>query len=247
MKKILLATVSVIALACSARAADMPVKARPLPAPVASWAGPYIGIQGGYVSHEGEFLDENGFLVGASFDDGSRRAVYDKTKGGAIGGGHLGYNWQANRWVFGIEGDISALSARGKTGNLDPSFTNSFVTFDVKWLATVRARLGLLISDTTLFYLTGGVAFADVRNNASLTVFSINMIEDRVKTGWTVGGGIEHMLARNWTVRAEGRYVDLGSKSVKCSPPSDTNCNFTYRGEFSNTLLMGLVGVSLKF
>jgi outer membrane immunogenic protein len=247
-KRYLLSTVSSLAIlgavpiTMPAMAADMPVKARPMPAPVLSWTGPYIGLQGGYVSHEGEFETTNGFLGG----DPAVTRTFDRTEGGVFGGGHLGYNWQAGRWVFGVEGDLNALSARAKIDSFPPFA--SYVTFDVKWLATARARVGVLLSDAMLIYLTGGIAFADVRNVASPTAFGIRMIEDRVKTGWTVGGGIEHVFARNWTVRVEGRYVDLGDKSVRCTPASDTDCNAApYRGEFSNTLLMGLVGVSLKF
>jgi hypothetical protein len=54
------------------------------------------------------------------------------------------------------------------------------------------------------------------------------------------------MFARNWTARAEVRYADLGKASTTCTG-SPGNCGFAYRGEFSNTLLMGLIGVSLKF
>jgi outer membrane immunogenic protein len=32
-----------------------------------------------------------------------------------------------------------------------------------------------------------------------------------VKTGWTVGGGLEWMLATNWTLKAEYLYVDFRS------------------------------------
>ncbi|HSP50564.1 MAG TPA: hypothetical protein VLN61_10385 [Pseudolabrys sp.] len=34
------------------------------------------------------------------------------------------------------------------------------------------------------------------------------------------GGGVEYMLARNWTVRAEALYADFGSKTITVvSPP----------------------------
>jgi outer membrane immunogenic protein len=85
-----------------------------------------------------------------------------------------------------------------------------------------------------------------VRDHAGVTSLGTNMIVDKVKTGWTAGGGIEHMFARNWTARAEVRYADLGKTSTTCTG-SAGNCGFAYRGEFSNTLLMGLVGLSLKF
>ena len=33
--------------------------------------------------------------------------------------------------------------------------------------------------------------------------------------GWTVGGGVEHALTREWSIFGEYKYVDLGSASVR--------------------------------
>lgn len=35
----------------------------------------------------------------------------------------------------------------------------------------------------------------------------------RTAFGWTAGGGAEYGLSRNWTIRAEYLYVDLGSNN----------------------------------
>ena len=243
MRRILLASVSTIALTCSAGAADLPAKAPRAPVPeVWSWAGPYLGIHGGVASHRGKFDDPDGFLNGAFAVTPS--TTYSATKTGGFFGGHAGYNLQSGSIVYGIEGDMSGIWAKGKTSR--PSEPTSFANFDVNWLATIRARFGVAVASATLLYVTGGVAFGDVRNHAGVTTLGTNMIVDKVKTGWTVGGGIEHMFARNWTARAEVRYADLGKVSTTCTG-SPGNCGFAYRGEFSNTLLMGLVGVSLKF
>ena len=37
--------------------------------------------------------------------------------------------------------------------------------------------------------------------------------ESKTKTGWVAGGGIEYILSHNWTVGAEGLFIDLGSTS----------------------------------
>ena len=244
MKSLLLGSVSAIALACNVHAADLPVKAPapPPPAVVWSWAGPYIGIQGGIVWHRGKLIDSDDML-----DISGPGTTYHATKAGGIVGGHAGYNLQSGSFVFGVEGDWSALWAKASTTN--PRVLGSFANFDVNWLATIRARFGITVTPATLLYVTGGVAFGDVRNHAGVTQVNTNMIVDKVRTGWTVGGGVEHMFARNWTARAEVRYADLGKTTVACTPPTNPDCTFSngYRGEFSNTLLMGLVGVSLKF
>ena len=140
---------------------------------------------------------------------------------------------------------MSAIWAKGRKSPAHPNEPASFVNFDVNWLATIRARFGVAVASATLLYVTGGVAFGNVRNHAGVTFLGTNYVVDKITTGWTVGGGIEHMFARNWTARAEVRYADLGKTTVNCT--GDTTCDFGYRGEFSNKLLMGLVGVSLKF
>jgi outer membrane immunogenic protein len=243
MRLYFLATVSGLALNCSAYAADMPLKARPMLAP-AQWTGWYAGVQGGIVDHDGKLLDVDGFLRGANGFGGQ---TYTASETGATFGGHLGYNWQRDRWVLGLEGDISGVWAKADANApVPPAFAGSTVSFDVQWLATIRARAGVLITDATLLYATGGVAFGGVKNNGTLNQgIPFRMDQDTTKTGFVVGGGIEHMFGPRWTGRAEVRYVDLGSSSVTC--PASTCPVGPYRGEFSNKLLMGLVGLSLKF
>ncbi len=229
MRLYFLATVSGLALNCSAYAADMPLKARPMLAP-AQWTGWYAGVQGGIVDHDGKLLDVDGFLRGANGFGGQ---TYTASETGATFGGHLGYNWQRDRWVLGLEGDISGVWAKADANApVPPAFAGSTVSFDVQWLATIRAR--------------AGVAFGGVKNNGTLNQgIPFRMDQDTTKTGFVVGGGIEHMFGPRWTGRAEVRYVDLGSSSVTC--PASTCPVGPYRGEFSNKLLMGLVGLSLKF
>jgi opacity protein-like surface antigen len=56
MKKLFLATVSVLALSRAALAADLETKApRYQAVPAANWTGSYLGIQGGFVRQDGSF------------------------------------------------------------------------------------------------------------------------------------------------------------------------------------------------
>jgi hypothetical protein len=57
------------------------------------------------------------------------------------------------------------------------------------------------------------------------------------------------MFSPHWIARAEFRYVDLGKATGSCSSPTELRgCVFGgYRGEFSNTLKLGLVGLAYKF
>jgi outer membrane immunogenic protein len=246
MKRIFWATVSTIALASAAQAADLTpaYKAPGYPAggPPA-WAGGYIGIQGGVARQDSKFtLTENAF---------SETTTLNKT--GGTFGGVAGYNWQHGTFVYGVEGDWNWVGAK-VTNDVAPDPINFnqglSSSFDVEWLATVRGRAGLAV-DATLLYVTGGLAFGKVNNsfnflNPDGTPF-LAFAQSETKVGWTAGVGVEHMFTPNWTVRAEFRYVDLGSTKVDCSSQVFVCPSSFYRGEFSNTLTMGLVGLNYKF
>src|SRR5262249_22556940 len=107
-KKLLLSSATFIAAITTASAADLPMytKAPPPTAPVAfNWTGfalcPNLGSN---IGAKWANTDDTISVPGASFDFGSN------TNSSFIGGGQIGYNWQApgSSWVFGIEGDIDA-------------------------------------------------------------------------------------------------------------------------------------------
>jgi outer membrane immunogenic protein len=56
-------------------------------------------------------------------------------------------------------------------------------------------------------YVTGGLAVGEVHAWDALTPASGSAF----RAGWTVGGGIETVLAPNWTLKVEYLYMDLGS------------------------------------
>lgn len=169
----------------AAQAADLPMKA---PAYVAAapavfnWSGFYIGGN-----------------VGVAF--GNRRDDFgfgDDSRARFAGGGQLGYNWQwAGGFVLGVEADFQGVANGG--GNNVLGFNNR-----IDWFGTVRGRAGFAF-DRTLLYATGGYAYGGGGDNCDF----FGNCNDRVRSGWTVGGGIEYAFAPNWTARLEGLYVSL--------------------------------------
>src|SRR5262249_39553814 len=127
-------------------------------------------------------------------------------------------------------------------------------SFNASWLATLRGRAGLAF-DSTLLYITGGLAAGHIRNSVELDLFGVGAFQsfsqNLTKLGWTAGVGAEYMFSPYWTARAKFRYVDLGNKDTFCTTPFVSACSvvdgFTYRGEFSNRLMLGLVGLAYKF
>jgi outer membrane immunogenic protein len=93
-----------------------------------------------------------------------------------------------------------------------------------------------------MVYATAGVAFGGVRN--SFFDNQDSKSQSKTKVGWTVGGGVEHMLNRNWTIGLEGLFVDLGRTSIAKTDCSES-CSKTTR--FSNQAVIGRVKLNYKF
>ncbi|MEY9752740.1 outer membrane protein [Bradyrhizobium yuanmingense] len=197
MKKVLLASACVFALAAPASAADL--AARPYtkaPAPVASvynWTGFYLGIVGG------------GAWEASSGDP--------KMQGGFVGG-TAGYNWQTGNVVFGIEADgawadVSA-SATGAVFVPGVGVVAATASSKTDAMGTVRGRIGWAVNNV-LLYGTGGYAWID--NKLSFTALGATISESKFHSGWTVGAGVEAFFAPNWSVKGEYLYRSLGGET----------------------------------
>ncbi len=82
------------------------------------------------------------------------------------------------------------------------------------YFGTVRGRVGYAW-DRTMVYATGGLAYGNVKTRVAQTIgATIATPEfDKTQAGWTIGAGIETpfaWLGRNWTVKTEYLYIDLG-------------------------------------
>jgi outer membrane immunogenic protein len=200
--------------------ASMPLKAL-APAPARSWDGAYVGLHLGYGFGHNEWRDTFGDLAGVP---GGKLGVGSE---GFLGGIQLGYNWQRGPWVLGIEGEFSGAGINGDvTVNLPPA-TGTF-TSETNWIASLTGRVGYAFTtgarNNSLVYVKGGAAFADFSHkfvlNGALGPF-VFPEQDKVASGYTIGGGLETMLGRNskWSMRAEYMYYDFGSDRYQFSHP----------------------------
>ena len=89
---------------------------------------------------------------------------------------------------------------------------------NVNWLGTIRGRIGYAISPPLFVYATGGLAVAGIHNEIDFSPSTVNATTNKV--GWTVGGGIEGILAQRWTWKAEYLYAEFGNTPTGCSPTS---------------------------
>lgn len=206
MKKILLGTVGLMALglATSANAADLRGRAPVYKAPVAvamvyNWTGFYIGGQVGGLWGTTD-------AVSGPFP-GLINQSYSYNLSGVAGGLHAGYNFQFSNLVVGAEADIEASSV-DNTGIGTLGYTHQT---RMPWLGSVRARAGYAMGNT-LLYATGGWAYGHVEITKAVAPGAAPFAQfDDTRSGWTVGGGVEHAFAPNWTGRIEYRYTDLGT------------------------------------
>jgi outer membrane immunogenic protein len=205
----------------AAWAADLPArtytKAPPMANPSFDWSGCYVGGNVGVAfdrSNFGTALVPGSHLFGDIATVNSFFPVTgDDTR--FTGGGQVGCNWQRGAFVAGLEGDFDfsggkpSVTTNGNVGGLagfNFSTTNSVKT---DWVATVRPRIGWAW-DTTLFYATGGLAVARLKYALTYSDTLPDAIggasNSQTRLGWTVGGGVEHAVDRNWTVKVEYLY-----------------------------------------
>jgi outer membrane immunogenic protein len=200
MKKTLLALVALATITAAAPATGADLNARyynkapSYVAPVYNWTGFYIGghVGGAYTGSN----DFNGAVLGNS----STRV---------LGGIQAGLDWQfAPNWVLGTEGQYSWL---GKD-NITAAFPGGFIySNDQRGLGSVTARLGYTWGPG-LLYVKGGYAYSD--NNERVTLAGAPLpflLEGGHTHGWTVGAGLEYMVAPNWSVKGEYMYYDFGT------------------------------------
>jgi outer membrane immunogenic protein len=226
--------------AASAVAADlparMPVKA-PVMAPVVyNWTGFYAGANAGYswgrdpvdlsttsttrnrvfraFGLPAETLISDVTAVGAAAGASSNANV-----DGWLAGGQIGYNWQVSSWVVGLETDFQWT---GQKGGAQFCLTagcpaGSFITtadYKLQWFGTARARAGFLVDPRVLLYVTGGLAYGEVKADYTSGTIGLPLTAasaSSTRVGWTIGGGVEGVLTGNWTVKAEYLYMDLGT------------------------------------
>ena len=146
------------------------------PPPVYNWTGFYIGINGGWAFGKSDWTVPNASTGNFNVN-------------GGLVGGTVGFNWWADGWVVGLEGDFDGQWLDGKVSSTClPANCETKST----WLSTIRGRFGYA-ADRVLFYLTAGGAFGNIEANTATT------FQSESKGGWTAGAGLEGAFTDHWT------------------------------------------------
>ena len=199
-----------------------------------TWSGAYAGVSlGARWSDVGWSTtgtsDASGAIVPGQVSSDANMS-FDSTTFRA--GGYFGYNFQVSpAWIIGVEGD--AAWGRSRTTNAGIPGTGVLgigsgrlavdtSSAQTNWDASLRARLDYLITPGWLLYTTGGIAFQDFKVSASCSgtlpswcsAPSTNSFST-VRVGWTIGGGLETLIDRQWLARIEYRYADFGHDNLE--------------------------------
>ena len=210
-----------------------------------NWTGFYVGVHGGVVDGE---ANSKGLTTG-NFGQGNAApgVEFSIDTTGAFGGGQIGYNYQMNNFVAGLEVDFGGLGADGTqlgfpnapAGQDDTGMNTSYGAYGV-----VAGRLGLAV-ENSLFYVKGGLALAQVDFKAGdldTGVFDPNDVTsfDDWLTGYAVGGGFEYAFASNWSLKAEYLYLGFEKNSLE-TPPGVGVTDGRYENSFDlHTFKVGL-------
>ncbi len=227
MRTILSTVLAVALLLCPAAfAADMSMFVKAPPKPVAApWTGFYGGFHVGYGWGEKKFIDN--FPV---FDGEVDAEVRPS---GALAGFQLGYNYQIDWLMLGLEGDFSWSDIKKDSFSCF-TFGDQLCSAKPQWFADVSGRLGLPYG-TWLFYAKGGAAWVqDHFDNVATCSGSqpiavggvsaacgVQFFGDQTRFGWLVGGGVESYFAPNWSWKLEYNYMDFGGRSVTFKDAGD--------------------------
>ncbi len=224
-----------------------PIKALPTKAPVIAaraydWTGFYVG---GFI---GAVTADTGwsYLGVTNLSLGGPTSVH---AAGFLGGGTWGYNQQFGNLVAGFEADLGWTNASGGRSVPCPSGLLFTCQASLGWLGTITGRFGYAF-DRLLIYGKGGLAVAEV---SSASVWNPSVIPLAIPgqpvpaatvfrgsdtaVGWTLGGGFEFALARNWSSKAEAMYYDLGSATYQLDAPV----------RIARTGALGRVGINYHF
>ena len=187
--------------AVSANAADLPLKARPMPAvSLYNWTGCYLGanVGAGWTRLDtARLLD----VAGAAAPNNYGR----ENDSGVIGGGQVGCDFQTGNLVFGIGGSFDFGSINGRHALADfPTFSESN---SLKEIYTATGRVGYLWTPQFLGYLKGGTAWIKNRNQVFAPGGAVAESVSFYQPGITLGIGAEWMFAPDWSVFAEYNYM----------------------------------------
>jgi len=246
-----------LAVICTpaAFAADMPVKAAPMVAPVAAynWTGFYLGGQvgGGWASNTTTTIDASGAFLAGTVQNAIKPS-------GVLGGVYGGYNYQFNQlFLAGVDADFSWASLTGgdatDIGNTGAAGGRTAVlSAKVKSIGTVTGRLGYIYNNNWLFFGKGGWAWSSWSGASTVTNTTTGALtstgnNSTTRNGWTVGTGAEWAFAAHWSAKLEYDYVKLNSVTYNATDTTPAGVVTTPLRSATSNINIVKVGAAYRF
>lgn len=209
----------------AASGADLPTKKGLPPAPSLevipplSWTGFYASAEGGYA------------WGGSIVYVGPWNKGFSDT--GGFGGGNVGYNYQFDWFVAGIQAGYDFAGINGS------SYAYPYgVSSHIDGFGSVDGKIGVAFG-AALLYGIGGFSFANVQHTISPTYSYVNYSYSGEQTGWDIGIGLAYKFTPNISVFIEGRAYSWGTESF--------NDYVFYSHRIKQTLDVTRVGVAYQF
>ncbi|MBN1142623.1 MAG: porin family protein [Deltaproteobacteria bacterium] len=193
-----------------------------------NWTGFYFGVNGGYGWGETDW-DYAGTPTQADHE------IYGVMAGGTAGANLQLLTYRGGRpaVVGGIEVDFDLADIDGSGPCPNPRFR---AESSIDALATVRGRLGIAF-DRLLVYGTGGLALGkvdvetfDTWGAAIPPSGTPKNGEDKWRSGYVAGVGVEYAFWKNISLKVEYQYYDLGKDKHKVD--NNLPVDIVERGEF---------------
>lgn len=217
----------------------------------ADWTGFYAGVFAGYGLDTAIATSTTTPPVTVEVEPGEFLTIgssdYDERFQALFGGLQVGYSYQFDSFVFGVEGALALGGFNKARGNsfdfnyVDGADFSSYglderTEFSIDWLTTFAGRAGMDF-DGWLVYGKAGVAVADL-SAVSTSTLSIDGnvpggplglplpngtyvsggTTDALRVGAVIGIGVEKKLTEAVSLGLEYNYVDLGS--IDATTPS---------------------------
>jgi outer membrane immunogenic protein len=199
---------SVCVPAASALAADLdpPPPIDDLRPATYDWTGVSVGVFGAANALDGHY-DARQICDDPNIPGNQCNFIDPEMSGIGYGVGvRWGADYQMDSFVLGVAGD---WSFNGRIADNDDPAEATYM--DMNDMGTLRVRAGLA-DDRTLFYLTGGVALANMEFGGLIGPANQANREDISDAewiyGWTIGGGIEHAFTDSISAGIEYLYVN---------------------------------------
>jgi len=225
-----------------------------------AWQGLYAGAALGGREQETEWKQDGKFespFNGEVIDIGlnSKNTSKDSAAYIALYGG---YNWAlGERLLAGVELAGGYANNQSEKNRLDiglPTQLDLYVSVKTDWDASLRGRLGFLLTPSVLLYGTGGVAATRLNTTGycGVTTFPIlcgastKTDDSKTLVGWTAGFGAETRLTDNLLARVEYQYSDYGSESF-WAPEATQNQAYGVHNKVDLTTQTLSLGLAYRF